>query len=158
MLRRLSPFAFALLLAGSLALAEGTPPKDAQPADGAAAEEPKTQARTIFDFKSELNLTDDQVAEIKKLLAELSRTIKMTNANITLLNYQIEDLIKAEGDLKEIKAKLDEEAKLRAEARFGDVVCSRNINKVLSESQLAAWNAIKDKARTQKDSGDPKNK
>lgn len=134
----------ATLLASSLALAEGagTPPAGGTPEAAA----PKAQ-QTIFDFQKELALTDQQVADIKKLLGDLARTLKVTQAKITVLNYEVEELIKGEGDLKVIKDKLDEEGNLRAEARYADVTASRSINKVLSDSQLAAWKDLQAKER-----------
>lgn len=135
----------ATLLASSLVLAEGagTPP----PAGGTPDAATPSAQKTIFDFQKELALTDQQVADIKKLLGDLARTLKVTQAKITVLNYEVEELIKAEGDLKVIKDKLEEEGNLRADARYADVTASRSINKVLSESQLAAWKDLQTKER-----------
>ncbi|GEM_PF-1201147 len=141
-------FGFALL-SGSLVLAQGTPadetPKGETPKEEEAA--PPSPLKTIFDYQKELNLTDQQVADIKKLLGDLARTLKLTQAKLTVLAFEVDDLIKSEGDLGSIRGKLDEEAKMRSEARYADVLCSRNINKVLSESQLAAWKVIQQRER-----------
>lgn len=136
------------LLSGSLVFAQApagdTPAGDPPKEDEAT---PASPLKTIFDYKDQLNLTDQQIADIKKLLGELARTLKLTQAKLTVLAFEVEELIKGEGDLGTIRTKLDEEAKMRSEARYADVLCSRNINKVLSDSQLAAWKKIQEEAR-----------
>ena len=145
------------LLSGSLAFAQApagdTPAGDTPKEDEAA---PASPLKTIFDYKDQLNLTDQQIADIKKLLGELARTLKLTQAKLTVLAFEVDELIKSEGDLAIIRAKLDEEAKMRSDARYADVLCSRNINKVLSDSQLAAWKKIQDEARLKAAAGDGK--
>lgn len=115
----------------------------------AGDETPKSQARTIFDkeVREKLNLTDQQVQDLRKLLADLNRTLRIAQARLILISYDIEDLIKAEADLATLKSKFEEEARIRADARFADISTSRAINKVLSESQLEAWRAIQKEAR-----------
>lgn len=144
------------LLSGSLLFAQGTPGGETPAGETPKEEEatPPSPLKTIFDYEKELNLTPQQVADVKKLLGDLARTLKLTQAKLTVLNYEVEDLIKGEGDLGTIRAKLDEEAKMRSEARYADVLCSRNINKVLSESQLQAWKDIQQKAREKAAAGD----
>ncbi len=139
-----------VLLASGLAFSEGS--AGADPAAGGAdptAEPsvPPSQAKTIFDYKDKLALTDQQMTDIRKLLYDLQRGLRIAQAKLILLGYDLEDLIKAEGDLKAIREKIQESERLRSEARFADIACSRNINKVLSESQLAAWRAIQEEAR-----------
>lgn len=147
------------LLSGSLVLAQGAPAGET-PAGAPKEEEatPQSPLKTIFDYKDQLNLTDQQIADIKKLLGELARTLKLTQAKLTVLAFEVDELIKGEGDLGTIRAKLDEEAKMRSEARYADVLCSRNINKVLSESQLAAWKRIQEEARAKAAVGDSNGK
>ncbi len=136
---------WSLLFAAGLAFPQGT-------AGGDGTEPPKIEAKTIFDKegRDKLNLTDQQVTDLRKLLADLNRALRIAQAKLILLGYEIEDLIKAEADLATLKSKFQEEAKIRADARFADISCSRNINGVLSESQLAAWRAIQEEARKPK--------
>ncbi len=143
------------LLSGSLAFAQA-PAGETPKTDEAKPEDAPTPLKTIFDYKEQLNLTDQQVADIKKLLGELARTLKLTQAKMTVLAFEVDELIKGEGDLAAIRAKLDEEAKMRSDARYQDVLTSRNINKVLSESQLEAWKKIQDDARAKAAAGDTK--
>ena len=149
-------FGFGILgmlrLAGGLAFPQGT----ADPVGGDPAEPPKSEAKTIFDkeVREKLNLTDQQVSDLRRLLADLNRSLRIAQARLILLGYDIEDLIKAEAELATLKAKFEEEAKIRADARFADISCSRAINNVLSESQLAAWKAIQAEARAKAGSGD----
>lgn len=138
-----------VLLASSLAFSEGSTGADPAPGPDPTAEPsvPPSQAKTIFDYKDKLALTDQQMTDIRKLLYDLQRGLRIAQARLILLGYDLEDLIKADGDLKAIQEKIQESERLRSEARFADISASRNINKVLSESQLAAWRAIQEEAR-----------
>ncbi len=139
----------SFLFSAGVAFAQGAPEE---------TEPPKSQARTIFDqdVREKLNLTDQQVKDLRKLLADLNRSLRIAQAKLILLGYEIEDLVKAEADLATLKAKFEEEARIRADARFADISTSRAINNVLSESQLEAWRAIQAEARAKAGSGESK--
>ena len=103
------------------------------------AEQP---TKTIFDFKAELKLTDKQEKEIKQALADLNRELQLKRAKLTILSIELEDLVKKEGDLEQIKKNLMDQANLQASMRYDDFAASRKINKVLSADQLAKWRDI----------------
>lgn len=153
---------FAVAFLGSFVLAAGLAFSQDTAGTGDDTEPPKSQAKTIFDkeIRERLNLTDQQVKDIRKLLADLNRALRIAQAKLILIGYEIEDLIKAEADLATIKAKFEEQAKIRADARYADISTSRAINAVLSESQLAEWQRIKEEARvkseSEKSTGKPK--
>ena len=113
---------------------------DAQPVS-------QTPKQTIFDYKAELSLTDEQEKEIRRILAELNREMQISQAKRTLLKFELEDLIQKEDELEVIRTKLQEQADLLASARFTDHVATRNINNVLSAPQLAKWRGIQAAAR-----------
>ena len=122
-----------LLAAGGPAYAQTAP----QPA----------QAKTIFDFKADLKLTDRQEKDIREVLADLNKEIQVSRAKLTILSYELEDLIKKEADLEQIKKNLKDQADLQANVRYADVVATRRVNKVLSPDQLTRWKNIQDTVR-----------
>ncbi len=115
---------------------------DAQPAD------PTTTKKTIFDYKAELTLTDEHEQEIRQILAELNREAQLAGAKLTVLKFELEDLIQKEDELELVRKNLKEEAELRASIRYADLAATRNINHVLSVPQLAKWRGIKATAGT----------
>ena len=114
---------------------------DAQPAS-------QTPKQTIFDYKAELNLTDEQEKEIRQILAELNREAQLAAAKLTVLKFEVEDLIQKEDELELIRKNYIEEAELRASIKYSDAAATRNINNVLSAKQLAEWRGIQAAART----------
>jgi hypothetical protein len=104
--------------------------------------------KTIFDFKTELNLSDVQEKQIKQILVDLNRELQLEKAKHTIASIELQDLIKKEADLEQIRKALDQEASLRASMTYADIAATRNINKVLSSEQLQKWRHIQDSART----------
>jgi DNA helicase IV len=118
-------------------------------ANGAAFSQTTNQqvVKTIFDYKTELNLTDAQEKQIKQILTDLNHELQLENAKHTISSFALQDLIKKEANLDEIKKALDQEASLRASISYADIVATRKINKVLSSDQLQKWRTIQDAAR-----------
>ena len=112
-------------------------PAQAQPAPG----------QTIFDYKADLNLSDKQEQDIRTLLAELNKDVRLSNAKLTILNSELEDLIKNEGDMEQIRKKVKEAFDLQANVKFADIAATRKINRVLSPEQLKRWRSIQEAAR-----------
>lgn len=108
---------------------------------------PVKKLQTIFDYKAELGLTDAQEKDIRSLLADLAKALKLAQARLTILNYDIEELINSEEDLEKIKGKLEESAKIATDMRLTDIRTSRGVNKVLTPDQLNRWKLIQKKAR-----------
>ena len=113
----------------------------AQPAD------PTTTKKTIFDYKAELNLTDQQEQEIRQILAELNREAQLAGAKLTVLKFELEDLIQKEDELELILKNYIEEAELRASVKDADLAATRKINKVLSPEQLLEWRSFQQASR-----------
>ncbi len=102
----------------------------------------KGKVKTIFDFKTELKLTDEQEQRIKTILTDLNKDVQVKRARLVILNSEIQDLLKKEGDLSEIKKKLDESFSIQSSIKYADIEASRNINKTLTPEQLKKWKEI----------------
>jgi hypothetical protein len=107
------------------------------------------RARTIFDYKKELNLTDRQEQDIKTILEDLNKEVRVTRAKLTLLDVEVSDLIKNEGDLEQIRRKLKDAADVQVALRLADLVATRKINKTLSPEQLKKWREMQSAAAKQ---------
>lgn len=111
-------------------------------AQDAGQAQSKGKAKTIFDFKAELKLTDEQEQKIKTILTNLNKDVQVKRARLVILNSEIEELLKKEGDLAEIKKKLDEFYSIQSSIKYADIEASRNINKSLTPVQLNKWREI----------------
>jgi NH3-dependent NAD+ synthetase len=107
---------------------------------------PPERGRTIFDYKKDLNLSDRQEQDIKNILEDLNKEIRVTRAKATLIDVEIGDLIKKEGDLEQIRKRLRELYDLEIALKMADIVAGRKINGTLSPEQLKRWKAIQAEA------------
>jgi len=136
------------VLAGFLAIG------DRAVAEPAPASAPATnQVKTIFDYKSELTLSDDQEQRMRQILVNLNKELQVERAKLTILSYDLEELIRKEADLDSIKRALQQEAELRASIAYADLAAGRQINSTLTNDQLTRWRAIQASARQVASSG-----
>ena len=94
-----------------------------------------------------MNLTDQQEQEIRQILAELNREAQLAGAKLTVLKFELEDLIQKEDELELIRKNLNVDAELRASVKYADLAATRKINKVLSSKQLLKWRSVQEAAR-----------
>jgi len=128
----------AALLIGALVSTQGY----------AQTTQPSTnQKTTIFDYKKELKLTDEQEQRIRQLLLDLSKKLQIEQAKLTLANAELEELLKKEAELEKIREAVNREAAIRAEITYADLAAGRRINAVLTPAQLKQWREIQEKAR-----------
>ena len=98
--------------------------------------------KTIFDYKQELNLTDRQEQDIKAILQELNKEVRVTRAKLTLIDVEATDLIKNEGDLEQIRKKLKDAAEIQVSLKMADIMATRKINGTMSREQLKKWREL----------------
>ncbi len=98
--------------------------------------------KTIFDYKQELNLNDRQEQDIKTILTDLNKEVRVTRAKLTLIEVELTDLIKQEGDLEQIRKKLKDASDIQVALRMADIVGTRKIHKILSPDQLKKWREL----------------
>lgn len=132
-----------LLFVGILLAVLGGGQAFAQQAAAPAA----TERNTIFDYKAELKLTDQQEQQIRQFLTELSGSLDLQRARITIATHELAELLKKEAPLEQIKKQLEQEAALRAALSYEDISASRRINAVLSAEQLKHWRNIQETSR-----------
>lgn len=102
----------------------------------------QTKKKTIFDYKAELNLNDDQVAKIKEQISSLNNEVKISRAKLTILDAEVRKLVEKDGDMTQIKAKVKEAFDIQAQMRIADIEATRKINAVLGQDQMKKWREI----------------
>ncbi|MBI5599385.1 MAG: hypothetical protein HY890_06570 [Deltaproteobacteria bacterium] len=114
------------------------------------AEEKAAPVKTIFDYKTDLGLTDDQVKKIKENLVSLERDVKVLRAKITIVEDEVRGLVGKDGDMAQIKSKIREGYDIQASIRIADIEATRKINAVLKPEQFKKWKEIQAAARVKK--------
>lgn len=101
------------------------------------------QRQTILDFKVELNLNENQIKEIEKLLSNFKKKEAEFIKEIQKHDRQLKELLQKEGDINEIKKEVKEIYKLRGELVAEELETARKIDGVLTAEQKQKWKEIR---------------
>ncbi|MFN8605897.1 MAG: hypothetical protein U0931_00060 [Vulcanimicrobiota bacterium] len=118
----------------------------------ALAQQPKEQpkVKTLFDYKQELSLTDEQINKMKGYLSELNNSVKASREQLTKLETDYRGLIaKDSTTTAQAKAKLEEIADATVVMRLKDLEISRKITGTMTAEQREKWKAIQAKVRSE---------
>ncbi|MBX3169306.1 MAG: hypothetical protein KF760_18015 [Candidatus Eremiobacteraeota bacterium] len=112
------------------------------------AEKPKI--KTLFDYKQELGLTEEQINKMKSYLTELNGSVKTSREQITRLENDYRLLIANDSTTTaQARAKLEEIASATVTMRLKDLEISRKITNAMSTEQRSKWKAIQAKVRAE---------
>jgi len=117
-----------------------------------AEESPRQQTavKTIFDYKADLNLTDDQVKKIREQLSALDKEVRVLRARLTIADVDLQGLLEKDGDINEIKKKVKEAFDIQASIRIADIEAARKINGILRPEQIKKWREIQAEAASRR--------
>lgn len=108
------------------------------------------QVPTIFSYKTELGLTDDQVNRMQTRLKALQTSVSASREKLNALQKDYQALVSNESTpLPTIEAKLKEIAAVQVASQMEDLKASRDILAILSADQLKKWRGIQAAARAQ---------
>ena len=114
----------------------------------AHADPEKIKIKTLFDYKQELGLSDEQISNMKSFLSELNGSVKASREQITRLETDYRALIANENTTTaQARAKLEEIADATVVMRLKDLEVSRKITGAMTAEQRAKWKAIQAKVR-----------
>jgi septal ring factor EnvC (AmiA/AmiB activator) len=108
---------------------------------------PKKKIKTMIDYKDELDLTEEQVKEVRTALLSFQTTVKQLRATLAQSEKDYKQLVKEEAPLSDIKSTLRTIADARFQLRYADVVTSRRVSDALTDQQMAKWREIQTKVR-----------
>jgi len=111
----------------------------AAPANGNA---PSPEVKTIFSFKDEVGLTDDQENKLKALLYDEQSLITSHNDTLKSLGAELSKLIEDKADMPTIKSKLENIAKIQVEVSCINIEDARKVETILTPAQLDKWKDI----------------
>jgi len=109
----------------------------------------KNVIKSIFNYKTELGLTDKQEADIKELLLGLQNTLQEKVGKVNVLRGELIQMIRDNASLKVIRKKIEDIGKVQVDIIYKDIEVSRKIEDTLSSEQLVKWRSIQ-KERTEK--------
>ncbi len=107
------------------------------------------QVKTIFSFKDDIGLTDDQETKLKALLYDEQSLMETDNATLKTLGTELGTMIDSKADMAAIKSKLEEISKIQVEISCRNIEDSRSVESILSPDQLAKWKDIQKKFSSQ---------
>ena len=107
------------------------------------------QVKTIFSFKSEIGLTDDQEVKLKALLYDEQSFMDSENTSLKTLGTELSKMLENKESMQAIKSKLEEIAKVQVEVSYRNIEDSRKIEGILTPGQLAKWKDIQKKFSAQ---------
>ena len=107
------------------------------------------QVKTIFSFKNEIGLTDDQELKLKALLYDEQSLVETNNNALKALGADLGKLIDSKADMPIIKSKLEEISKIQIETSCHNIEDSRKVEAILSADQIAKWKDIQKKFSSQ---------
>ena len=138
MSKKIAGFCLTLILlltvSSSLVFAQASAPVDSP------------ENKTIFSYKKELGMTDEQEKNLNAILEEFQQYFNAKKDSLVAVEKEIADLVTSKGSLETIKAKIDDLAKLKAEVTFKDIETSRRVESVLKPEQIEQWKKIQTEA------------
>lgn len=104
--------------------------------------EGKKAGNSIFDYKKELSLTDKQEKNLKDILAKLQSLLTGKQKELDGLRAELSKMTAESADLNKIKLKINDIAKIQADATYEDIASTREIETELTGTQLTKWRSI----------------
>ncbi len=99
---------------------------------------------SIFEYKKELSLTDDQEKNLHDIITKLQSYLADRTKELDGLRVELNKMIADKTDLYKIKAKLRGMAQIQADASYEDIASSRAIEKELTATQLSQWHSTQE--------------
>jgi len=100
------------------------------------------QVKTIFSFKNDIALTDDQEVKLKALLYDEQTALDTDNDTLKALGTELSKMIDSKADMQLIKGKLEEISKIQVEISYRNIENGRKVEEILTPDQLEKWRAI----------------
>jgi hypothetical protein len=131
--------------------AEEESPREARPmkAEAAATRRPPSGVKTIWDYRKVLGLTDQQIKQMKAILAKFQTDVLESQKQLLAAEEQLQRMIEDDAPMDQIKTKLKSIASLQADIRAEDISTSRKVNAAMEPEQLEKWREIQRLSRPQ---------
>ncbi len=105
--------------------------------------------KTIFNFKDEIGLSDDQEVKLKALLYDEQSFMDSQNTTLKALGIELSKMIEQKTDMQAVRTKLEAIAKIQVDVSYRNILDSRSSETILTPDQLAKWRDIQKKFSAQ---------
>ncbi len=112
-----------------------------------AQEQVAAQTKTIFDYQKDLALSQKQVESLKNLLAGLQVKVQDARKKMVEFRQKLADLVRDEASVAMIRKQLEQISAVQIDTTCMDLEVARQVNAVLTPSQLKQWRDIQKKYR-----------
>ncbi len=102
----------------------------------------KPQFGFIWDYAKPLGLTKTQLGAMKMAFEEFQKDMIKLNADLSLSELNLQDLLNKKASLKKIKLQVEKSAEISGEIRYQRIKLGRTILGVLTPEQLAKWHEM----------------
>jgi len=102
---------------------------------------------SIFKYKKELSMTDDQEKNLRNILTKLQNYLAEKTGELNVLRAELSKMIVEKADLNMIKTKLRTMARIQADASYEDIASIRAIEKELTAAQMSKWRGMQEEFR-----------
>ncbi len=99
---------------------------------------------TILDYRKEINLSDQQVQLLDRLLLEFKREMMSLQGTLVGQEQTYKKQISAQADLTTLRNTLESIEKTRVSLRMLDLATARELESILQPQQVASWKKIQD--------------
>jgi hypothetical protein len=102
---------------------------------------------SIFKYKKELAITDQQEANLRSSISKIQNTLKVKTDELNKHRAELNKMLEAKADLTKIKEKLRTIARIQADATYENIASIRAIENELTASQMTQWRGMQEKYR-----------
>ena len=102
---------------------------------------------SIFKYKRELAITDQQEANLRNIIAKIQDILKDKTEELNKHRAQLNKMLETKADLSKIKEKLRTIARIQADATYEDIASIRAIETELTAAQMTRWRGMQEKFR-----------
>ena len=134
-------------LADTPAATPASNPAPAVSTTAPAVTNPAVKVKAIWDYKSELGLSDAQVSGMQETLHQFQDKMIQLKAKLQVSELNVQDLLSKQAPMTDVRTQLEKSAEIQVDMRVADIETAQKIEGALTPDQLAKWRAIQKQAR-----------
>jgi len=102
---------------------------------------------SIFKYKKELAITDQQETNLRAIISKIQDTLKEKTEELNKHRVKLNKMLETKADLSKIKEKLRTIGRIQADATYEDIASIRAIESELTAAQMTKWRGMQEKYR-----------
>ena len=103
------------------------------------------EVKTIFSFKNEIGLSDEQETKLKALLYDEQGLVNADNDKLRTMGGELDQMIQSKAAMTDIKSKLVDISQIQVDVNYINIQYSREVETILTPAQIDKWKDIQKK-------------